>query len=210
VLFVCTGNICRSPIAERVARAYVDEVLGEHMDGFRLASAGTHAVVGSGVHPLSSAVLTALGGDPAGFAARQLTDDMAGSADLALGLTRSHRRAVLRRAPRGLSRTFTLLEAADLASSLPADLVLPGDTGAERCRSLVREMAAARARRGSGGEDDIADPIGESAGFHEQIGEAVADAVVRLFVRLVGVYAGAAPVDEPVLERSSAHVLTGR
>src|SRR4051812_10984921 len=73
VLFVCTGNICRSPVAERVARAFLDAALGAEAACIHLGSAGTRAVVGSGVHPDSAAVLAGLGGKPAGFAARQLT-----------------------------------------------------------------------------------------------------------------------------------------
>ncbi|TFV75018.1 hypothetical protein E4P39_11200 [Blastococcus sp. CT_GayMR19] len=183
VLFVCTGNICRSPIAERVTRSYLDAALGPDADCVRLGSAGTQAVVGSGVHARSAAVLTSLGGDSGGFAARQLTDDMAVAADLTLGLTRNHRRAVLKRSPRGLSRTFTVLEAADLASLIPMDAELPGATFAERCRSLVREMAAARSRRASDVRDDIPDPFGESEAFHEEVGDAIADGIVRLFSR---------------------------
>jgi protein-tyrosine phosphatase len=181
VLFVCTGNICRSPIAERLTRAYLDESLGADAALIRIESAGTRAVVGSGVHPESSAVLSSLGGDPGGFVARQLTDEYAAAADLTLTLTRAHRRSVLNRAPRGLSRTFTLLEAADLASLVPPDVDLPGDTFPDRCRSFVREMAAARARRATDAHDDIADPIGQPAAFHSTVGEEIADGVLRLF-----------------------------
>jgi protein-tyrosine phosphatase len=185
VLFVCTGNICRSAIAERVTRAYTDAALGADAAFLRLESAGTQAVVGSGMHPYSASVLGGLGGDPDGFVARQLTEETAVAADLTLALTRSHRRSVLKMAPRGLSRTFTLLEAADLAGMVPRDAELPGDTFAERCRSLVREMAAARARRSSDLRDDIPDPIREPITFHEQVGDVIADAVARLFGHIV-------------------------
>jgi protein-tyrosine-phosphatase len=183
VLFVCTGNICRSALAERVAKAYLEAAVGDEATELRLESAGTRAMVGSGVHEHSSAVLTALGGDPTEFAARQLTDELAVGADLTLALTRDHRRSVLRRNPRGLSRTFTLLEAADLAALVPADAPLPGASFADRCRSLVREMAVARARRAGDARDDIPDPISESLAFHEEVGDAIAQGVVRLFGR---------------------------
>jgi protein-tyrosine phosphatase len=184
VLFVCTGNICRSPIAERLTRAYLDAALGADAALLRIQSAGTRAVVGSGMHPDSSAVLTSLGGEPGGIVARQLTDDYAAAADLTLTLTRAHRRSVLNRGPRGLSRTFTLLEAADLASLVPTDVDLQGDTFPERCRSFVRELAAARARRVTDAHDDIADPIGQPAAFHSAVGDEISDGVLRLFRRL--------------------------
>jgi protein-tyrosine-phosphatase len=184
VLFVCTGNICRSPLAERVTEAYLAAALGPEASAIRLRSAGTRAVVGSGVHPDSAAVLTALGGDARGFAARQLTEEIACEADLTLALTREHRRSALKRAPRGLARTFTLVEAADLASRIPFATVLPGETFPDRCRSLVREMAAGRGRRSSDARDDIPDPVGRDAEVHQDVGQVIADGIVRLFGRL--------------------------
>ncbi|MGY1749248.1 arsenate reductase/protein-tyrosine-phosphatase family protein [Modestobacter sp. SYSU DS0511] len=184
VLLVCTGNICRSALAERLARAYLDEVLGDDAAAIRVASAGTQAVVGSGVHPDSALVLTGFGGDPAGFAARQLREEMAAGADLVLTATRAHRRAALQLAPRALARTFTLREAADLVGLLNRDIQPAGDTHAGRCRALVAALAAARSRRASGEQDDIADPIGQPLEVHQQVGEEVSDALLRLLPRL--------------------------
>jgi protein-tyrosine phosphatase len=209
VLFVCTGNICRSPIAERVTRGYLDAVLGPDAACFRVESAGTRAVVGSGVHAQSAGVLTALGGDSMGFASRQLTDDMAVDADLTLGLTRAHRHELLKRSPRGLSRTFTVLEAAALAALVPEDADLSGDTVADRCCSLVRQMAAARARRTSDVHDDIPDPVGKSAAFHEEVGDAITDGVVRLFSRFADLSATSRVLDRRH-DESSTYFLSGR
>src|SRR5919107_4507115 len=84
VLLVCTGNICRSALAERLGRAYLDEVLGPDAGTVQLVSAGVQAVVGSAMHPDSALVLRGLGGGPEGVVARQLVDDMAIDADLTL------------------------------------------------------------------------------------------------------------------------------
>ena len=65
VLLVCTGNICRSALAERLGRAYLDELLGEDASAIRLVSAGTRAVVGSAMHPDSALVLLGLALRPA-------------------------------------------------------------------------------------------------------------------------------------------------
>ncbi|OMQ16703.1 hypothetical protein A7K94_0200785 [Modestobacter sp. VKM Ac-2676] len=176
MLFVCTGNICRSAMAERLARAYLDDALGDDAAAIVLRSAGTQAVVGSAMHPDSSLVLAGFGGDPSGFTARQLVDDMAIDADLTLALTRNHRRAVLKAAPRALSRTFTLREAADLAGLLKEDGELPGGTFAARCRALVGALAAARSGRSSSAAEDIADPIGGPVEVHQQVGEEIAAA----------------------------------
>lgn len=183
MLFVCTGNICRSPAAERLSRSYLDAALGADAHVIDVESAGTRPVVGAGVQPDSARVLISLGGDADGFAARQLTDDMAINADLTLALSRNHRRAVLERAPRALSRTFTLVEAVDLVSLVGAAGDLPGEALADRCRVLVKEMAAARAWRASDGRDDIPDPVGRPLGFHREVVEAIAGSAFQLFSR---------------------------
>ncbi|HEX8508433.1 MAG TPA: hypothetical protein VF635_02900, partial [Propionibacteriaceae bacterium] len=78
ILLVCTGNICRSPVAERLLRANLDSSV-------RITSAGTYAVVGSAIEPRMAALLRGAGADADGFAARQLTVDHVRSADLVLG-----------------------------------------------------------------------------------------------------------------------------
>ncbi|MGI8646044.1 MAG: low molecular weight phosphotyrosine protein phosphatase, partial [Nocardioides sp.] len=67
---VCTGNICRSPTAERVTRAFA---VKHGLSRLTASSAGTRAVVGYGMEPTAAEVLRTLGGDPKGFRARQLS-----------------------------------------------------------------------------------------------------------------------------------------
>src|SRR5688572_9374082 len=100
VLLVCTGNICRSALGERLGRAYLDELLGENAAAIRVSSAGMQAVVGSAMHPDSALVLSGLGAEAGDFVARQWAERMAAEADLTLTMTRSHRRDVLHGAPR--------------------------------------------------------------------------------------------------------------
>lgn len=197
VLLVCTGNICRSALAERLGRAYLDDRLGDDAHLVRLSSAGVGAVVGSPMHPDSALVLQGYGGDPAGFAARQLVEDMAIDADLTLTMTRAHRRRVLELAPRALARTFTLREAARLAEMLGDGADLPGTGPADRARVLVREMNAARSRRQAGPGDDIPDPIGQPLEVHEAVGEAVAGALIPLLARVVALHRPAGAAGDP-------------
>lgn len=188
VLLVCTGNICRSALAERLGRAYLDEALGEDADGVRLHSAGLQAVVDSAMHPDSALVLRGLGGDPGDFRARQFVGDMAIDANLVLTMTRKHRRDVLRAAPRALSRTFTLREAADLLDMLGEDVSVPAEELAQQGRSLVPRLAAARSWRQGGEADDIRDPIGLPVEVHQDVGEAIAAALIPVLGAIASLY----------------------
>jgi protein-tyrosine phosphatase len=185
VLFVCTGNICRSPLAERLGRAYLDEVLGERAAMVHVSSAGTRAVVGSAMHPDSALVLTGLGGDAEGFRSRQLEEGMPAGADVVLTMTRHHRREVLHVAPRALARSFTLREAADLMARVAPDTPVDGSDFTSRARNLVAAMAFMRAQRPSSDLDDIGDPIGRPVEVHEHVGTAISEALIPVFARIV-------------------------
>ena len=65
ILFVCTANICRSPMAEQLLLT----VLGDDADAarYRVTSAGTHGYNGQEMDPLAAAELHRLGGDATNF-----------------------------------------------------------------------------------------------------------------------------------------------
>jgi protein-tyrosine phosphatase len=192
LLFVCTGNICRSPFAQFHTRGLLETRMGSRWASwFSVASGGIGAVVGSEMHPLSRAQLGPLATHPdvASFHARQLPARDVEMADLVLTASRSHRSAVLELEPRALRTTFTVPEFARLLrgvdhAALPAD---PRD----RARALV---AAALGERGRGGqvdpeEDAIPDPISGSVADH-----ADAARIIHLSVRpLVDAIAAAVP-----------------
>jgi hypothetical protein len=68
----------------------------------------------------------------------------------------------------------------------------PGDDLTDRARHLVREMAAARARRHGGEQDDIRDPIGRLAEVHQEVGLAISEALLPILRR----FAALLPSDE--------------
>jgi protein-tyrosine phosphatase len=181
ILFVCTGNICRSAAAERLTRLHLENALGGGAGRVQAASAGTRAVVGAPVHPDTARVVSALGGEVEGFSARQLHRTMLVEADLVLTMTTEHRTTALGLEPRALSRTFTLREAADLVG-LVTDA--PDRPAEDHPRSLAQRMAAARSRRGRGAADDITDPINRPAEIHREVAEAVS-ACLRPVLRAV-------------------------
>ena len=158
ILFVCTGNICRSPTAERLAAAHAS---AQKIPDFAASSAGTRAVIGHPVHSTAGEVLAGLGGDPSHFAARQLSARVASVADLVLTMTRGHRDAVLELAPHKLHRTFTLAEASILVSRFQV--------------RTVSDLAHMRPRLAASEDLDILDPIGQHADVFETVGQQIAD-----------------------------------
>lgn len=158
MLFVCTGNICRSPTAERLAVVYATRF---QIPDITASSAGTRAVIAHPMHHTAARVLEKLGGEAADFAARQLTPRIASDAELVLTMTKAHRDAVLEVAPHKLHRTFTLTEAARLASEWNAQTV--ADLAALRPQLATHELT------------DIPDPIGQSADVFASVGSQIND-----------------------------------
>ena len=167
ILHVCTGNICRSPMAERLTAAGLRARLGADADRFVVESAGTWGHTGSPMESFALSTLKSHGIDGDDFRARELVAEHVAGADLVLAATREHRAAAVVLHPRAASRTFTLREFARLTGAVdPAQLTATEPVG--RARELVR---AAAARRGLGPpdtprDDDLADPYqGPEHGF---------------------------------------------
>jgi protein-tyrosine phosphatase len=158
ILFVCTGNICRSPTAERLVAAYATL---HQIPELTSSSAGTRAVIGHPIHSEAARVLDQMGGNTSGFAARQITAKITSAADLIITMTSAHRDTVLETAPRQLKRTFTLTEAARLASMDGADTL--ADLAALRPHLTANDMA------------DIPDPIGQSPEVFAAVGAQIAE-----------------------------------
>lgn len=127
VLVVCTGNICRSPIAAALLKR--SAAFGADAS---VTSAGLRAVVD---HPVDSVMLKAVAGvaglDLEDFRARQLTSAMIDDADLILTMTTRQRSEVLGMTPGAIDRTFTMRQFADLVQHHGASLVR-GELSAER------------------------------------------------------------------------------
>lgn len=136
ILVICTGNICRSPLVERVLRMSLGERWGSGAPDVR--SAGTHGLEGSPMDERSARILADLGGSSEGFVARRLTPAMVAEADLVLGATREHRGQAVRMHPRALRRAFTVRELADIVSRLPEGELPRAATAIEQVRELVR------------------------------------------------------------------------
>jgi protein-tyrosine phosphatase len=175
VLVVCTGNVCRSPLAARMLQAGFDDLAA---GAVRVVSAGIRALDGRPVTPEIARLAARLGVDTSGFRAHTLTPAEIRRADLVLGLDRGHRAAVVATVPQALGRTFTLRELARLLPLVPAEhrAQLP-----ERWRSAA--VLASRRRRPVAGDpacDDVVDPYLQDEAVHRTMAGQLVPAVDAL------------------------------
>ncbi|MGQ0629509.1 MAG: arsenate reductase/protein-tyrosine-phosphatase family protein [Sporichthyaceae bacterium] len=189
ILFVCTGNICRSPFAELITAHLLREALGPGAEAFRVHSAGTAGLDGWAMNADSRAELAPWNlhtepSDP--FRARLLTPSMLAEADLVLGLATEHRSAALSVYPKAMPKVFTLREFARLVATIePAGL---GTDPVERTHTLIER---ARGRRGSvranhPDDDTVIDPYGRSPRTHREVATQIAGASAVVVTAISG------------------------
>lgn len=103
-LFVCTGNTCRSPMAEALARVY----LARH--GVEVRSRGLFALDGRPASPESVAVLRRRGIDLSEHRSARLREEDLAWADVVLAMTAEHREALVSAFPEARAKIWTLTE----------------------------------------------------------------------------------------------------
>lgn len=159
VLFVSTGNVCRSPMAERIAERELSQALGSDAALFGWSSAGTWGHDGAPMEPHARKVLTERGARDEGFVARELLHEHIAVADLILTGSREQCGQVRLFDPHAMPRAFALREFARLSRQVRPDSLTGSAT--TRARTLVDRVAELRERSGSARtNDDIADPYG--------------------------------------------------
>ena len=189
LLYVCTGNICRSPFAQFHTRFLLGSRLGPWAHAFAVHSGGVSAVRGHGMHEETRPLLASRRDHPdvAAFAARQLPDRDVLLADLVLTMTREHRSTVLGDVPRALPTTFTLREFARLLRSADrSELAALPRSPVARARALV---TLARNTRGTvpavpAEEDAVPDPVSGGPEAHAEAARVI-DECVRTFLDLL-------------------------
>lgn len=165
IMTVCTGNICRSPLAELLLATRLADLDAE------VHSAGVRGLSAAPMTPEAIDLAIEYGvteADADAHRSRFLTEAMLVSPDLILAMTREHRREIAELAPARLRSMFTVREFARLASSLSDDDVAdavadagPDATPGDRVRAAAATVAGRRgllAPPADPADDDVIDP----------------------------------------------------
>jgi glycine hydroxymethyltransferase len=156
ILLVCTGNICRSPMAEGLMRR------GLGRRGVRDVDVRSAGVAAWDEQPPSPEAITAMqerGVDIAAHQSRRLGRSMIDEAELVIAMATDHRHAIVRLAPGAESKTFTLKELAELMPRLDS-WSTNGDASARLHTLVVDANDARRDDMDESLDRDVADPLG--------------------------------------------------
>ncbi|MEU5724061.1 phosphotyrosine protein phosphatase [Micromonospora sp. NPDC047738] len=197
VLHVCMGNICRSPMAERLLVLAVRERLGrlgadpersdELLHSHSAGTGGWHA--GEEMNPPAARQVISRGGDVAGFAARKLRSDLIDAADLVLTATADQQEYVVALRPDAAARTFVLGEFGRLLGGVDASVLPPAAAtpDAVYARGVALVAAAEAARQGAAPlpGDDLDDPWGRGDQCFSRVADEIEETVHPLATALL-------------------------
>ena len=156
VLFVCTGNLCRSPMAEGLLR---HELASRDCNNIEVASAGTWAADGEPPTQEAIAVSERSGIDISSYRSSPLDLEELAESDVVIAMTNVHLQEVASLLPEARGRTVLLKELAEIDIP-PAP---PGVTIEERVQALLIAPRPKWRRK-----LDVADPIGRPMRFYER------------------------------------------
>ncbi len=180
VLFVCTGNICRSPIAHGLLEHRVKGLEGAAIE---VRSAGTWGRNGNSATREAVAAAAGLGIDIAAHRASKFTGELGAWADLIITMTTEQSEEVRELVPDASPKTFTLKELVAILGSLP-------QAAATSREDLLKRIAEADRARENGFEPpvdlDVSDPLGHSETVYQAVAHELEGLVDELVAGLIG------------------------
>lgn len=170
ILFVCTGNTCRSYMAEIMANEYLHNNRKDKREESEVCvlSGGTGCIRGEPATDEARTVLAEMGYTAGEHAARELDEDLISQAELILTMTEAQKNQVLRRFPEAEGKVH-LLKAYAFGDVVSADSVSGDPARAKNIQAW-----------------EIADPFGRSLEFYRKCGRELQEAVQRALDKALG------------------------
>lgn len=172
ILFVCTGNICRSPFAELLLKHYLKDT------PIRVESAGTRGLTEHEIHRSSARILSKLQITSRHFRSRRLTKSMLEAADLVLCFEHVQSRQITELLPGASLKTFLLPEFATLAEAGQAAGLMRGQSLSERLR-VVRDVAP-QLRMNLEVAPEVSDPNGQDFAVFHRVATEINDSLIKI------------------------------
>jgi protein-tyrosine phosphatase len=126
ILFVCTGNTCRSPMAQLLCRKYLSEKFGCAIDdlekmGYKVYSAGAVGAAGSCASPEVIHICSEKGINADAHRSGTVTCDMLEESDFVFAMTEAHRKMIVQMCPAAANKCI-LLDSADISDPIGAGI----------------------------------------------------------------------------------------
>jgi L-threonylcarbamoyladenylate synthase len=143
ILFVCSGNTCRSPMAEAITRHMLAEKLHVPEDelekkGVAVVSAGAMAMPGARAAPAAVDVVREMGGDLSRHRSRMLSVELIHQADMIFTMSKNHSRAVMALVPSAAAKVASLNPDGDVEDPIGGDAALYHQVAGE-LRTLIEK-----------------------------------------------------------------------
>lgn len=161
ILFVCSGNTCRSPMAWALTRKRLAESLGVEESGleeqgFNVVSAGTFAMPGAKATPQAVEAVQELGADLGKHRSRPLSVELVHQADVIFTMGRGHRSAVLGMVPSAGEKVKMLdPTGADIEDPIGSDVGVYRTLAASMDQMVRRRVSEIRDAGSGGGGDKV-------------------------------------------------------
>lgn len=206
ILMVCTGNICRSPLAEQLLIQRVSE-----FPGISVSSAGTHALENHPTPAHGQKIARDLGAEQVELhRGRSLSKEILAEADLILTMSREQRRLVTTLDPKALKRVFTLREFTRLAEKaldgeLATEISRCAGVPHERLQAAIQAVTYARSLSPppvNPIDEDIVDPYRRSLENYQHSARQILSAVEKLTIFLGCALVGMTTTPDPPVQAS--------
>lgn len=142
ILFVCTGNTCRSSMAEVIFKDMIKEI-DNNLNEIEVHSAGIFAINGMGATPQAISAMESRGINLTKHRAKLLTIQMIKDADLILTMTVKHKSFILKLDSGSEKKVFTLKEYVSLGQESSLDIVDPFGHPVEKYIETAKEIREA-------------------------------------------------------------------